>query len=476
MTTNDWWGVAITTFNFVIFGYFVVVNTTYLALFGAAFVSARRYMYRQRAVDLQEVFRSPLTPPISVIVPAYNEEASIVEVVRAALVLRYPRFEVLVVNDGSSDSTLQSLIDAYDLKIVAKAVERKVPCQDIAGVYISSVHDNLVVMDKAHGGKADSLNAGINVSRGDILCMVDADSLIEPDALLKVARPFLDSPEETVAVGGVIRVVNGCDVSGGRVTRVKLPRGFFANVQIIEYLRAFLGGRMGWASIQSLLIVPGAFGAFDRNTVIEIGGYRRDTVGVDMEIILRMHTYLRKQHRKYRIWYIPDPVCWTEVPVHWRQVARQRDRWQRGLLESLRAHEDMLFNPRYGLLGLFATPFYFFLEMLGPVVELGGYVMIVLAYLLGLLNIDFLYLFLAVAILYGVVVSLLGIALQGVVLRHYPRLPSLLKMGLFAVLDNLGYRQVNSWWRTKAYVTFYTRRDRWGTMERTGYTKTGQQG
>ena len=469
MNTNDYWGVLIVTINLLVFGYFVVVNTTYLGLFVAAFVSARRYVLRKSLVDLEELFRSPLTPKVSVVIPAFNEASGILESVHAALSLKYPRFEVVVVNDGSSDSTLATLVDAYDLRQITKVVERPVPCQEIHGVYISTVHDNLVFIDKAHGGKADSLNAGINVSTGAIICTVDADSLIEPDALLKIARPFLEMPEETVAVGGIIRVLNGCTVSGGTVTDVRLPRGFWANVQIIEYLRAFVGARMGWATMNALLVVPGAFGAFDRDALLEVGGYRRDTVGEDMELIMKMHSFFRERRRKYRIWFIPDPVCWTMAPTQWKKVASQRDRWQRGMIESLRSHERMLFNPRYGVVGLFAMPFYFFFEMLGPVVELSGYAVIVLAQVFGFLGLRFLWLFLSVAVVYGVIVSLLGIALEGVALQRFPRLPALAKMMFFALLDNLGYRQVNTWWRTKAYVTYYTRRSSWGATERAGH-------
>lgn len=469
MTTNAYFGVFIITVNLVVFGYFIIVNTTYLVLFTAAFFAAVKYVRRSKIVDLDEVFRSPLTPMVSVIIPAYNEAGVIVEVVHAALTLRYPRFEVVVVNDGSVDETLENLTGAYQLQRVTKVVEPIVPCEPIEGVYISGAHDNLVVLDKRHGGKADSLNAGLNVGKGDIICTVDADSLLEQDALLKISRPFLEHPGETVAAGGVIRVINGCEVSGSRVTKVRLPRGYWANVQIVEYLRAFVGGRMGWAALRALLIVPGAFGAFDRSTVVEVGGYDRHTVGEDMDLVLKMHLYLRQARRKYRIYFVPDPVCWTEVPVHWRQIARQRDRWQRGQIESLRAHEQMMFNPRYGSVGLFAVPFHFFFEMLGPIVELVGYGVVVLAVLLHQLNVRFLYLFLSVAVLYGIVVSLVGILLQGIALRSYPRLRSLARMGLYAVLDNVGYRQLTSWWRTKAYITFYTRRASWGKIDRGGY-------
>jgi len=458
--------VFIITVNLVVFGYFIIVNTAYLILFTLAFFSARGYVRRKHITDLDEVFRSPLTPSISVIIPAFNESRTIVDVVRAALVLRYPRFEVVVVNDGSTDQMLDVLTEAFDLRRITKVVETPLPCEKIRGVFISASQDNLLVLDKAHGGKADSLNAGINVSNGQILCNVDADSLLEIDALLKIARPFLENPGYAVAAGGVIRVVNGCDVSGSRVTRVRLPKGFWANVQIVEYLRAFLGARMGWAALGGLLIVPGAFGAFDRATLLEIGGYRQDTVGEDMELILRLHAYMKEHKRAYKIYYIPDPVCWTQAPVGWQQVSRQRDRWQRGLIESLRAHENMLFNPKYGVPGAIVMPFYFFFEMLGPVVELFGYGMIILALLLHQLDVRFLYLFISVAILYGVIVSLMAVMLGGVATGRFPRLPALAKLSLFAVLDNAGYRQVNTWWRTKAYVTYYTRRRKWGHMER----------
>lgn len=474
MTANEFWGAFIATVNYFVFGYFIIVNTMYLFLFSAAFVSARRYVRRRGTTDLHEIFRSPLTPKISVIIPAYNEAASIVEVVRAALHLQYPRYEVVVVNDGSEDETLARLVDSYDLKNVVKAVELEVPSSESRGVYISTIHDNLVVVDKVHAGKPDTLNAGINVASGDILCFVDADTLIDPDALLEIARPFLERPGETVAAGGVVRIVNGCEVSGGRVTAVHLPKGVWANVQIIEYLRAFLGGRLGWAALGALLIVPGAFGAFERSTLVQVGGYKAGTVGEDMEIVLRLHSRLRLERRPYRIVFIPDQVCWTPAPEHYKDIARQRDRWQRGLIESMRSYEWMMLHPAYGTVGMMSLPFYFLFEMLGPVIELGGYAMIALALSLGVLRIDFLYLFLTVAVLYGIIVSFFGIALDAVARGRLPRLRSLLKMGLYAVVDNLGYRQLNTWWRTWAYVTYRTGPLTWGSAARRGYASDSQ--
>lgn len=462
-------GDIIIIFNFVVFFYFAAINTVYLILFSAAFVGSIKYNRRRRFIDFYEVFRSPLTPSISVLVPAYNEEATIVEAVRSILLLRYPHFEVVVINDGSTDRTLDLLGEKYNLRRISKAVPDRVACQPIRGVYISPDFENLIVVDKENGGKADALNAGINVSRHDLVCVIDADSLIEPEGLLKVARPFIENPTTTVGVGGLVRIVNGCTVEGGTVTDVRLPRSYLANLQTIEYLRAFLGGRIGWSTLRSLLIISGAFGLFDRRLAIEVNGYRTDTVGEDMDLVVRMHRYLRKNKRKYRILFVPDPVCWTEAPEKYGQLARQRDRWQRGLIEALTGSAGMLMNPRYKQIGLVAMPYFFFFEMIGPAIELLGYVAIVVALLLGLLNVQFLYLFIALAFLYAIAVSMFAVLLEGIALKHYARVPALLKLAFYSIAENFGYRQVNAWWRTKAFFTLYTRKQSWGAMQRRGY-------
>ncbi len=456
-------------FNLLVLFYFTALNTIYIVLFTAAFFEARKYVRRRKIVDLYEVFRSPLTPSISILVPAFNEEATIAESVKSVLMLHYPRLEVVVINDGSLDRTLEVLVERYKLRRITKVVPSKVACRRIRGVYISTEYENLVVVDKENGGKADALNAGINVCRHDLMSVIDADSLIEPDGLLKVARPFIEDPEKTVATGGLVRIVNGCKVVAGSVTEVRLPRDYWADMQIMEYLRAFLGGRMGWSALRSLLIISGAFGLFTRQTVIDIGGYRADTVGEDMDLVVRLHRHLRENKRKYRMYFVPDPVCWTEAPDRYTQLARQRDRWQRGLIESLTSNVRMLLNPRYGTIGLFAMPYFFFFEMLGPAVELLGYIAVVLAIIFGFIDYQFFVLFIAVAFLYSMVVSLFAVYLEGFAFQRYPRIRSLLWLALFAIIENVGYRQINAWWRTKAYFTYFTRKRTWGAMERTGY-------
>ncbi len=456
--------------NVLILAYFAVINGIYFVLLFLSYFSIIRYRRLIHFEQWRRVIQSPRSLPVTVIAPAYNEEATIVESVKSLLMLQYPVFEALVVNDGSDDKTMEILKSTFDLRKIPVQLEEKLKCQDILGVYRSPTNPNLVVIDKSNGGKADALNAGVNVSRYPLVCAIDADSLVEGRALLRVTRPFLEQPDTTVAIGGIIRIANGCHIEGGRLLRVRLSKNWLAIIQTVEYLRAFLFGRVGWAALRSLLIISGAFGVFKKSAVIEAGGYSHNTVGEDMELVVRMHHLFRKQGRKYQIHFIPDTVCWTEVPESLKILARQRNRWQRGLMDSLLWHRRMLFNPKYGIVGMIVFPFFFFIEMLGPVVELAGYVIIPLSYALGILNVQFLFLFLTLAILLGVVLSTSSVVLEQLLARRYLRIGDLLKLILGAILENFGYRQLHTWWRFTGIVDYFRKKTTWGKMERKGFT------
>jgi len=319
-------------------------------------------------------------------------------------------------------------------------------------------------------GKADALNAGINVSRYPLFCAIDADSVLESDALLKVSRPFMDDPS-VVAVGGIIRIANDCVVERGRVTEVRLPRKRLPLFQIIEYLRAFLAARMGWSELNGLLIISGAFGLFRKDVVVACGGYNRNTVGEDMELVTRMHHYLLERGLPYRMVFVPDPVCWTEVPDTLRILGRQRNRWQRGLLDTVIIHRRMFLNPRYKQVGLLAMPFFAQFELFGPLVEFSGYIIIPLSALFGLLNLDTFFLFLVVAFVYGVFFSVGAVLLEEISFRRYPRPADLVRLLLHALFENFGYRQLTVWWRVKALWDYLRGEKGWGTMQRTGFAQ-----
>jgi cellulose synthase/poly-beta-1,6-N-acetylglucosamine synthase-like glycosyltransferase len=448
--------------------YLFGINSYYLALTIAGFWRTLRTVQELQRPDQRRLLRSPLTPPISVLAPAFNEEASVIDNVRSLLMLDYPLFEVIIVNDGSKDRTLDRLIAAFELKPSARSFEYAVACKPIRAVYESSAHPNLVVIDKLNGGKADALNAGLNLALYPLFCAIDADSILESDALLRLVRPFLEAPGVTIAAGGVVRVANGCDVQAGRVRKVQLVRRALPLIQIVEYLRAFLFGRMGWSTGNSLLVISGAFGLFDKRTAVEAGGYARDTVGEDMELVVRMHRYLHDRNRRYRIGFVPDPICWTEVPESIRVLRRQRTRWQRGLIDTLWRHRSMMFRPRYGMVGMVALPGFAVFEMLSPLIELSGYILLPLLLLLGYLDLSYAVAFIVLSVLYSILVSVLAVLLEDITFRRYASPADMALLLTAAVLEHFGYRQLTVWWRVRAFWEFWRGDLSWGVMERRG--------
>ncbi len=453
--------------NVAVLGYFVLMNGFYLLLYGISFVEVTSHARREVFAGLSELFASNYAPPVSVIVPAYNEEATIAESVRSFLALRYPLFEVVVVNDGSKDGTSEVLRREFGLLESDQPVRLQLESQPITNVYASAT-ERLLMIDKENGGKADALNAGICAASFPLVCCIDADVILDEDALLRVARPMIESGD-VAAVGGIVRVVNGCEVDAGRVVKIATPRDALPNFQIVEYLRAFLAGRTGWSALNCLLIISGAFGMFRRQDFIDAGGYAHDTVGEDMELVTRMHRLLRERNQKYRIAFVPDPVAWTEVPTSFRVLRRQRDRWHRGLMDTLIRHRKMLFNPRYGTVGLLAMPYFFLFEFLGPVVELVGYVAFAFGLALGALNVTFALAYFLVAVGLGVLLSSAAVLLEELRLSRYPRWRDLVKLTLYGVLENFGYRQLVTVWRAWAIVSFLRKNQSWGAMERKGF-------
>jgi cellulose synthase/poly-beta-1,6-N-acetylglucosamine synthase-like glycosyltransferase len=448
--------------------FFFAINSYYLVLTIAGFWRTLRAFKEVRRPDQRRLLRSPLTPPISVLAPAFNEEANVVENVRSLLMLDYPLFEVILINDGSRDRTLGRLVDAFDLKRSSRSFEQSLPCRPVRAVYESTTYPNLVVVDKVNGGKADALNAGLNLSLYPLFCAIDADSILEPDALLRLVRPFVDAPGVTIAAGGVVRVANGCEIHGGRVHRVQLPGRALPLIQIVEYLRAFLFGRMGWSTGNSLLVISGAFGLFEKRAAVQAGGYVTDSVGEDMELVVRMHRLRREQGKPYRIGFVPDPICWTEVPVTFRVLRRQRTRWHRGLIDTLVRHRAMIGRPRYGLVGMVALPGFLVFEMLSPLIELSGYLLLPVLWLLGILNPDGAFVFFALAIMYTILVSALAVLLEDLAFRRYLRVGDLSRLLIGAVLENFGFRQLTTWWRVRAFWEYLRGDLTWGIMERKG--------
>lgn len=458
-------------FNYAVLAYFGLISISYLLVTTASALQVRAYFRRRSGAALRRTLRSRMSPPVTICVSAYNEAETIVDSIRAMLTLQYPSHEVALTNDGSRDETLQRLIEGFELRRVDQPIRPGIPTAPIRGVYRSAMHPNLVVIDKENGGRSDGLNASINAASSPLICCVDADSILEHDGLLAAVRPFVERPEVTIAAGGIIRVANGCRIERGHVTHVGLPRRPVAMFQTVEYLRAFLAARTGWSMINGLLIISGAFGVFRRTRVIEVGGFASDSIGEDFELCVRLHQRARDDRRAYRMEFVPDPVCWTEVPERLRDLGGQRNRWHRGLVDTLWRHRKMIGNPRYGAVGILALPFFVMFEFLGTFIETLGYVSIVISLILGIVNVAFAVLFIAVAVLSGVLLSLAAVLLEDLAFRRYGRLRELLTLVVYSIAENFGYRQIITSYRMRGFFDYLRGDKAWGEIRRIGFNQ-----
>lgn len=453
--------------------YSVSIITAYLVLAVISAFALLRYIQKNSYVDYNIILSSPLVPSVSIIAPAFNESKSIVENIRALLSLYYHNYEVVVVNDGSTDDTLEKIIKAYDLQLVDYAVGNRVETQPVRGVYKSRNRsfDKLTVIDKFNGGKADALNAGINVSVKDYFVAIDVDSIIQSDALLKLAKPFLEvSNKLTIATGGVIRIANSCIIKDGQLVEVNLPKKMIPRMQVLEYTRAFLMGRMAWSSLDGLLIISGALGMFNREIAIKCGGYYAKTVGEDMELVVRMRRYMCENNLPYKVSYIPDPLCWTEAPETLKILGRQRNRWTRGNIDTLFIHRKLFFNPKYKLMGMVSYPFWFFFEWLAPIVEFVGILYFLLSIALGQVNWSFVLLILGFVFVFALTFSTYSILFEELTYHRYRKKREIFKMIIASWIEPFFYHPFVLYFSLKGnYDFFINKKSGWGQMERKGF-------
>ena len=447
-------------------GYFFLANSFYIFLFVLALFSIRR---RERLKPMvRHLDALGFSPAVTVIVPAYNEEKSIVDSVHSLLRLRYSNIEVVVVNDGSTDTTLECLKKAAGLYIDNTLVTSDFASSlTVRGVYRSAIPSNLIVIDKTNSGKASSLNVGIGYGSHDLICSVDSDSILDDDALLSIVRPFVENPV-TVASGGSIQLANGSTIRHSRIIETHMPKQWIARVQIVEYIRSFFCGRVGLDALNSTLVISGAFGIFRRDALQKVGGYKTTTLGEDMDLVVRLHRYFREQKEDYSIVFLPDPVCWTEAPSDWMTLYRQRRRWQIGLLQCLSQNRDMFLNPKYGMIGMFAFPSAVIIDVLGPMVEITAYVCLIFGCVMGFLSSSEIFLFMFVSFLYGLVISVGAVVIGELYYNRYKNLSCLATLVLSTFVETVGYRQLNSIWRIRAFFGFIRGEHTWGKMKRAG--------
>jgi cellulose synthase/poly-beta-1,6-N-acetylglucosamine synthase-like glycosyltransferase len=455
--------------QFFVLVYFLVVNGWYMLLLVSSLLEMWRHMLLIADESRHLLLSSTLSPTISILAPAFNEESTIEASLRALLALQYPSLEIIVISDGSKDSTVQVLIDRFDLVPVKTIYEQRIKTKPVRSLYRSATYPALVVVDKDNGGKADALNVGLSFAKGELVCAMDADTLIEADGLQRMVRPFLYATD-VVATGGTIRVVNGSEVKFGRVVRTRVPTNPIAGMQVVEYLRAFLFGRLGWNRLGGNIIISGAFGLFRRDAVVNSGGYLHDTVGEDMELVLRLKRLSYERGGPGKIAFVPDPVAWTEVPESLKVLGRQRDRWHRGLADVLWRHRRMLLNPRYGVTGLVVFPYYTFVELLAPVIEAIGLISLAIGLIFHIVDWNFAALFYLTAYGLGTALTAFTLILEDLSFHRYETFRDRALLFWWALMENLGYRQLTVYWRLRGLWKFLRGRKDWGVMDRKGFS------
>ncbi len=463
----NWWDILGWVLNvFAAYYGLLAVITMFLVIVAAWAGWARNSALR---VDVGSVLEnSPLAPGVGIIVPAHNEEATICACVESFLRLRYPNFEVVVVNDGSKDGTIQALHTGFDLVEVPPSHDLPLATKPVKAIYRSRVMPNLLVIDKENGGKSDAINVGVNHTMMELICVVDADSLIESDALLRIVEPFAMNPGSTIAGGGSIRIANGITFDGGEPTHVNLPKERVPRYQVLEYLRSFMLARLPFGRMNASVIISGAFGLFRRKEMLEVDGYDTNTIGEDAELSVRMQRHMKEQGLDYEIAFVPDAVCWTECPPSTKVLSRQRARWHQGLCEFLWRHRKMMARPKYGIVGMFGLMFYLLFECLGPGVELVASIIAVFLWLIDYINTPMLILLTVGSILLGLVQSFGALMIDGLYFRRIPRLGQMLRLGAESLIEMVSYRWMTLWWRLKGGVQWMKGTHSWGTMERAG--------
>jgi cellulose synthase/poly-beta-1,6-N-acetylglucosamine synthase-like glycosyltransferase len=463
-------------FLFNLFSYGILIYSLLLILFyffiGIYSVGEiKKYLRRNSFTDFRILAASDQLPGISILAPAYNEAANIIDNVRSMLSIHYNALEVIIINDGSKDDSLQKLINAYNLYKTNVFVNEQIATKKIKGIYKSNnpVFHKLIVVDKENGGKADALNVGVNIARHEYIVCVDVDCVLEQDALLKMIKPFLEETKvRVIASGGVIRIANDCTIENGRLVKINLPKKFLARVQTIEYIRAFLLGRMAWSRLNGLLLISGAFGAFDKEIVIKCGGYNTKTVGEDMELIVRMRRYMEENKLPYKVTFIPDPLCWTEAPATYKILGRQRNRWTRGTMETLKMHRKMFFNPRYGLLGMVSYPYWFFFEFLAPVIEFTGVFSFIVFAFCGWIQWSSFLTLLTCIFSFGFLYSVFAILMEVLTYNQYKDQKDIFKLMLTAFLEPFIFHPFVVCSAIKGNIDYLRKKNSWGEMTRQG--------
>lgn len=440
----------------IIFVIYLMGYSTFL--FVSVVYSGNELFESIRKKQLRNEIHHDYYVPVSIIVPAYNEEVTILETITSLLQLEYHTFEIIVVNDGSQDETAARTIAHFGLKQVQRPIRRQIACQQVESVYETKVGNvSLTLVNKLNGGKADSINMGINVSQYPYFVCMDADSILEKESLQRIVVPILES-QNVIAVGSMIRISNDSVFKDGKLVEQRLPKKLIPALQVLEYERSFLASRILLDRWNANLIISGAFGLFQKEAVLQVGGYERNSMGEDMELVVKLHSFYRSNRLPYQIRYAYDAVCWTQAPERLHDLLKQRKRWHIGLFQSLLAHRNLMFTGSY--------LYYLIYELLSPFIELFGMCVTVLGYLYGLLNVQYMVIFFLTYAVFGSVLTCISFMARNYLSEHKLRFRDVLRAILFCIPENIGLRFVMAWTRIFALLFYRGSKTKWGRIQR----------
>ncbi len=454
--------------------YAVFIMGSYLILSGLSIIELKSYLKKNSFVNYQILLSSEYAPALSLIAPAYNEGKTIIENVKSLLSLSYNNYQVIVVNDGSKDNSIELLIKAYDLIPSDQIYDAKIATKSVKAIYQSRnpAFKRLLVVDKENGGKADALNVGINIAQNPYVVCIDVDCILDKDSLLKLAKPFMESnTKRVIATGGVVRIANQCIIKDGRLEEIHVPDKLLPRIQVLEYLRAFLLGRMAWERLDGLLLISGAFGAFDKEIAMLAGGYSTKTVGEDMELVVRMRRYMHEHNLPYTVSFIPDPLCWTEAPESFSIFKKQRSRWMRGTIETLWTHRKMFFNPKFKMLGLVSVPYWTFFEFLAPLLESIGLIITFVFIALGMVKLDIFVILMLFVYFYSIMFSVLALLTEELTYHKYAKTKDYLKLLEGAFVEPFHFHLMSVYAALVGYYEKIKGTHGWGEMTRKGFSK-----
>jgi cellulose synthase/poly-beta-1,6-N-acetylglucosamine synthase-like glycosyltransferase len=419
------------------------------------------YFY-ENDILLEEIIETDAFMPISILAPAFNEEETIVSSVYSLLKVKYQKFEVIIINDGSTDSTIDKLKESFELYESDELYNLELEHKPIRQVYKSRLYKKLIVVDKDNGRKSDALNVGINISKYPLVCCVDADTILEKSALIKSAQEFIKD-RRTIAVGAAIGITNGSVIKDHTLIQKRVPNNLIESFQILEYLRGFFAGRVGWQPLNGLILISGAFGVFDKGLIKKIGGYRH-AIGEDFDLLLRLRKYCYKNKIDHKVGFVPESLCWTQCPSDYSSLLKQRNRWQRGLMESLLYHRDMIFNPKYKSVGLITMPYFLIVEAFGPLITFFGIISIILFYTYDYINVETMTLFFLLEFVWGISLNIISLYLEIFTKHSYRNGKEFFKLFTLGFIEPFFYKPLL---KAELFIaTFNFTNTNWGEIKR----------